>query len=536
MGLLQKLNPFSKSEGRMVEAVVGSIEAEEEGWRKLTGDSSRDLSSVKQGRMRKMAHYLWESNLLANRLIELPLAYMLAKGVKLTIKDEEAQTVLDRHWRDGINAWDIKLPKKVRELALFGEQCWPAFADPRSGFVRWGYLDPGLIETVVMDPDNSEQPIGVVTTKDKQGNARRYRVIVNVDETAFSDRTQRIRESFTDGQCLYHKVNDLCCSSRGRSDLLAQIDWLDAYDHFLFGEVDRADFMRAFIWDVMIKGATSDEIKEWEKKIGTPKPGSVRIHNEQIEWNAVSPDLKAADMSEASRLFRNHILGGATVPEHWYGGAADVNRSTGQSMAEPTEKVLEMRQTFVGYMLQQMATFVLRSYWAGLDRPLSEDEQTILDSLNVQWPEMSAKDTTRYAAALQQVVSAAAIALADGLIVKRTAVSLVESMARELGVEIDVDEELQMAEDELAMIREDDAFVPGLDVSADGAAKAQDTALNGAQVTAAQQIVTQVAAGSLPRESGVRMLVSFFNLSEDVAEAVMGEVGKSFSIDPDDAG
>lgn len=38
--------------------------------------------------MRDMALYLWEANLLANRLIELPVAYLLAEGVRLTVKDK----------------------------------------------------------------------------------------------------------------------------------------------------------------------------------------------------------------------------------------------------------------------------------------------------------------------------------------------------------------------------------------------------------------------------------------------------------------
>ena len=40
-----------------------------------SGDSSRDLSPVTADRMREMAYYLWQQNMLANRLIELPVAF-----------------------------------------------------------------------------------------------------------------------------------------------------------------------------------------------------------------------------------------------------------------------------------------------------------------------------------------------------------------------------------------------------------------------------------------------------------------------------
>jgi hypothetical protein len=59
---------------------------------------------------------------------------------------------------------------------------------------------------------------------------------------------------------------------------------------------------------------------------------------------------------------------------------------------------------------------------------------------------------------------------------------------------------------------------------------ASAVAMNGAQVQAAQGIVTSVAKGELPRATGVAMLVQFFNMPEDAAEKMMGEVGRSFTM------
>ncbi|MDD3329679.1 MAG: hypothetical protein PHW25_21580, partial [Zoogloea sp.] len=111
------------------EAAGANVDPDDENWRKLTGDADRDLSPMTQARMQQMAAYLWESNLMANRLVELGVAYLLAEGVKLTCKDAEAQKVLKRFWRDPINNMPLKLAEKVRELALFGEQCYPVFVN-----------------------------------------------------------------------------------------------------------------------------------------------------------------------------------------------------------------------------------------------------------------------------------------------------------------------------------------------------------------------------------------------------------------------
>ncbi|MDR1021165.1 MAG: DUF1073 domain-containing protein [Synergistaceae bacterium] len=56
----------------------------------------------------------------------------------------------------------------------------------------------------------------------------------------------------------------------------------------------------------------------------------------------------------------------------------------------------------------------------------------------------------------------------------------------------------------------------------------QEISLNGAQVTSMVEIVTQVAAGMLPRDSGISMLITAFSLSKDQAEKIMGSVGKGF--------
>lgn len=56
----------------------------------------------------------------------------------------------------------------------------------------------------------------------------------------------------------------------------------------------------------------------------------------------------------------------------------------------------------------------------------------------------------------------------------------------------------------------------------------QEVSLNGAQVTSMVEIVTQVAQGMLPRESGISMLSTAFPISSEQAERIMGNVGRGF--------
>lgn len=449
--------------GRMVEAAGASVDADDESWRRLSTDAQRDLAPVTQARMQKLAMYLWERNGLANRLVELPIAYMLGKGCRAVADDPDAQEIINRHWKDGLNCWDLKLPKRARELSLFGEQCWPVFRNPATGFVRFGYLDPALIDEVIADPDNIEQPIGVRTVADAAGNKRTFRVIVNVREQAFGRAARAMRAQMVDGECFFSRVNDLSAGLRGRSDLLPLCDWLDAYDEFLYGELDRADHLRNYVWDVTLKGASPDDVKARAKDIAAPQPNSVRVHNDAETWAAVSPNLATYEAAAGARLFRNHILGSRTLPPTWFADGEDANKSNSQGMAEPTERVLESRQTYLGFIIAETMRYVLRSAWGALDRDPTAEQQQILDSVRVEWPALTAKDTTKYATAFQQTVAAGVQAINEGLFTRETVVALLASLAAQLGVEVDVEEELKQAQQQKSDDGDDpDRFEPAV--------------------------------------------------------------------------
>jgi hypothetical protein len=71
------------------------------------------------------------------------------------------------------------------------------------------------------------------------------------------------------------------------------------------------------------------------------------------------------------------------------------------------------------------------------------------------------------------------------------------------------------------------------DPGAGAPAAVQDTALNGAQVASAEDVVIKVALGQLPRGSGLAMLRIFFRLSEGEAGQIMDTVGNGFVPTPE---
>ena len=439
-------------------AGVNGLGDEEAGWTRLSANGSgtsntRDLTPMSHERMQRLAEYLWQSNLLGNRLVEIPLAYLLAEGVKLQCVDPDHQALLDAFWHDPINDWPLKLTPRARDLALMGEQCYAIFKNEASGHVRLGYVDPRQINQVVTDPDNAEQPIGVVTKKDTKGRYKKFKVVVmGPDEELFTSRTAQIRADFTDGEVFLFQVNKLATGSRGRSDLLGQIDWIDAYDEFLFGELDRARFMRAFVWDLNVKNGTPADIEARARSFKPPAPNSVFVHNDGEELTPKAAGLQAADMSEGARLFRNHVLAGATVPEHWFGGGGDVNRAAAAEMGDPTFKLMTARQTQLKLLLECIGRFVLASQ--PNVKPVWADDKWKVTAV---FPELVSKDLTKFASAMREVTAAVIMLLDKGLLTEERALELVADVAGRFGQQIDAKAEILLARAERKQRQKDQA-------------------------------------------------------------------------------
>lgn len=77
-----------------------------------------------------------------------------------------------------------------------------------------------------------------------------------------------------------------------------------------------------------------------------------------------------------------------------------------------------------------------------------------------------------------------------------------------------------ISEEERAALKPEKSAV-GLATAPDGVEKVQDTALNGAQVTSATDLMQRVADGVLPYESALEALITFFNIEPERAGRLM---------------
>lgn len=441
------------------------IDPDDHLYRRIT-QAPRELPPVLQDRAVRLAWALYESNPLAHGIVEMMKDYVVGKGFAIRSSDPDLQSIIDKHWFDPINDWDLKQHDRIRDLSLFGELILLVFVNHADGHVRLAGLDPLHIRNVYTNVDNPEEietlvynprrKVGGLSDSDKF-----YRVIHKDEDPgsatfgrmigARTDAQGNIIESFHpeggkkqylyDGSIFFFPINKVLGALRGRGDLLSVIDWLDAYDQILFNFVDRTLLMNSFVWDVTLKGANRQQILTWRQDHGAvPKPGTVNIHDENEVWQEVSPKFARAEFETQQRSIKAQILNALGLPPHWFGEQI-TTRIGSIELGSPALKRLESRQTFVRHLFEDIYTFCFDQAVIAGKLPVPEADQASWP-FTVTAPQMSNRDLAQATTSMLNTVQAIAIALTAGLVDQLEAQRIFVTIAGELGADINLDEML----------------------------------------------------------------------------------------------
>lgn len=452
-------------------AAVSVNDNDETGWRKLTGNTIRNLSPIKQERMYEIAVHLWENTPLGKRIIEIIKDFLVADGLPFEAENPDVYQALEDFWYDPLNQMDIYFEKHAREQWLFGILCLPAFTAKNGGNLRIGYIDPAQIKEVITDPGNVKMIIGVILKDETGHEGMKLRTILPANaEDILSNKAKTLRASYMDGECFYSAVNNLTNNPMGRSELLVSADWIDAHEQFLFDATDKWTLLNSFLWDITVKGGDAAKCKEQADNL-TKKAGSAFAHNENVTLQAVTPDLKTQDVSTGSRTVKNHILGAHGFPSFWFGDGDDANRAVGVEMGTPAFKSLSSKQRAFKAFVELILQTVIDRRMAARTLACSDDDAK---NWSVVLPELTSKDITKISAALAQVTTALVQAIQQEIIDTITARKIFLVIAGSLGVEIDeADVENRLKEEIASREQKDYSKKPSPDLTAEGAEGAE---------------------------------------------------------------
>lgn len=505
---------------KMALPITANYDPKNEGYRRLTGanEQRRDLSALSQDRMFEIAYFMFDTSAMTRRLARLDKTFLFGEPVSVEATEDDAQEIIDTFWAK--NKMVLDFPDLIMWLSLLGEQCWPVEINPSNGEVRLLYVDPANIAEVQIHPVNVKQTVRV-DLRGAAGRTGKKLSIVRMDEDPLSRTSGRMV-----GECFFYSINHPPNSPRGRSDFLTLFDWIDGLERYGFNYLERAEFLLNFVWDVTLKGMDENQIRDWLSKNPAPEPGSIRAHNEQVEWEAVSPDIKASDFTGGFDMGKSFIMGAAGRPDSWFGGGGKAYQTEADQFGQVPIKDFDERQLLIKQIVDDLIRFILDQ--AVIAGRLSAEKADA--GFTVNMPEISKRDFAKLINGVPQFTTGLTLAEDKKWVSHETAVKLFALVAGQMGMDIDAAAELEAAGLPAADGTED--YTPqNVDLVAGDATLAQ-ISLNGAQIASVLKLVQSVAAGTLPRESALNMIITAFPINREAAENILGAAGQGFKILP----
>lgn len=333
------------------------------------------------------AREAWRRHPLARRLVGLTTAYVVGPGISLHSDDPALMRFLQTFWAQ--NRLAQRVEEWSDELARSGELFLVLFTDPQTGFASVRAVAACQIEEVDFDPEDYERE-------------RRYRERRGPGEAdvwwaglAHAEAAQPATPLM-----LHYAVNRPVGAVRGESDLAPILPWLRRYSRWLEDRVRLNAAMRAFLWIVHAPGRLRGTLEERYRT--PPDAGSVIIAEQGAEeWQAVTPNLHAADAEKDGRALRWMIAaGGPGTGLLDLGEGEDANLATGQAMAELRRRFLRRRQAYLAWLLADLA---LHAYgrWAAVTgyrgRAVAHADLTVVT------PDISPEDNQELATAAERL-------------------------------------------------------------------------------------------------------------------------------------
>jgi hypothetical protein len=407
-----------------------------EGYRRLNDSvATRNLQPVEQARMFEICYYMFKASAMFKRLAKMDKGFLFSGPVTVTSTDPDVQKIIDRFWMDPENRMARKFADRSMWLSILGEQCWPVEVNQYNGAVKLLYEDPAQIKEIWVNPLNVEQRMQVEMMGIGGRTGRKY-AIIRKDYNISSKTYDRLV-----GECFFWTINNAPNASRGCSDFFSLVDWIDSLERYGYNYLERAELMLNFVWDVTLKGMNEDQIREWLRNNPPPEPGSQRAHNEQVEWDAVSPDLKATDFKSGFDMGKSFIMGAAGRPESWFGSGGKQYQTEADQSGQAPVVDLEDRQEDLKEILMQVIQFVIDQ--AVIAKVLSPAKAEA--GFSITMPEVSKKDLGKFANVIPQLTTALVLAVSNKFIQRDTAIQIFSFVAGYLGYQVDAQAEIDAA-------------------------------------------------------------------------------------------
>jgi len=449
-GLGAVINPSWKLDKHLEEAAQTLVEAYpglqphiNRVLKRANGPSKRDFSPDQHRIITNRARALAAMNPYCSRAIEIRTNLIVSEGLfpKATCENLEhrklLQKVLEEYWT--LNEWDDMMPSRVKDLSITGE-CFreiPEISKTLSDGSKYqmskfkaNTLLPEDVISISQDWDDCNTLVDVEFTRSWRNELTvQPEVLPIVYEDLWENPESLDRMK---GRIFLLSLRPVG-ATRGVSDILPVLEWMDVSDQLLYNEAERSAQMLKFMFDISIDNASPQQIQQREQDLraNPPQKGSSIIHPSSEKWSVVQPDLQGTESDVmTNRLFLVN-WGGMGLPEHWYAQANTVNKSSGEEMSIPVWSAIRTRKQKLITSLKQELKYAIQIAKKSGKLPKKCQTDFVIQSRD---PDRTAYDLV--AKALKDISSALQMAIEAQLVSPETGSTLFVNLANSLGLDL----------------------------------------------------------------------------------------------------
>ena len=380
------------------------------GFRLAGSKGHREVPHWTREKARDYSVAAYRSNPMATAVIDTIVAFAVGdSGVTWQATNPEVADVVREFWTDPANRLGHIQEEAFRSQLIIGEKLYEMLEAPMSGRILFAPVEPSLIKDVVPHKGNPLWPGKIILPgAEIEGEDRVWDAVRVNDDTM-------LRE----GKAMFWPLmKTLDTDVRGMPFLMSVLDWLDNYDTVLSNLIDRTALMRHLAYSVKVEGDWADVDAYIARRGGihVPPSGTVEVHNDAIEWKAISAQTGAMEDTVANQAVLTNIASGSGLSKTWLAEPDGANRATSLTMAEPVRRRVGSLQNTWLYQMTEMCRFVVDRAVAAKRLPemvAAKDPRTgastqirASEAVTVTGPEIAAADSQITAAVLLNLATA----------------------------------------------------------------------------------------------------------------------------------
>lgn len=337
-------------------------------------------------------------NGIYHRILEIMRDGVLGNGIKKFVKarrqdlkpyEKSIEDIIQKCFWGQVNRVDLHIGQWIFEQFMNGEFCSPVLVHPTNGFCTIGYLPGRWVSDVQLNPRNFADAYKIrvedgewifdvnnLIDGGKMDYSKKtiddwYDVIRYDADPYIRDEKGKIKFDkdgkallngsymSLNGNAFYFRTGNLIGQKRGQGDGFPIADWVITLEQGIRDFLLRYDAQAALVYDLLIKGASDDEIKEKWARIVLPTGRIPFAHNESVELTLHSPTIRIEDLTSFIRTLVVLIAGAAGVPEFMMGDGSQTNVATAQAQGPVLWAKFQNRRTLWEAQLGVMVRFVV---------------------------------------------------------------------------------------------------------------------------------------------------------------------------------